>query len=203
MWLYVPYLSAQEQEVSTSGSSSPPTCAPSVGWNGKPMSPRAWRREWKTGSLTRRLSGLTCEPSTLARGAESWISSLRDTRASRSASQASSEGQTTRCTSGRTSSGPCETQGLLFSSPRTCEDTSLMVCGKFSGTFPASGSMRSGTCSARKRRERLTAARGSSCLRLWPTPQARDHRSESSQGRRKSPNLPVAVGGALNPTWVE
>lgn len=37
---------------------------------------RSWSREWKKGTWIQRLSGLTCEPSTVARGVAKWISSL-------------------------------------------------------------------------------------------------------------------------------
>lgn len=99
--------------------------------------------------------------------------------------------------------------------------------------WPSSGSMRSGVCSERKPLERPTcgAAYGSSVptptardasssvrngpnsnpgttltafVRMYPTPNARDHRS--GKGRKEnghSPQLPEVLGGLVNPRWVE
>jgi hypothetical protein len=41
---------------------------------------------------------------------------------------------------------------------------------------------------------------------LWPTPKARDWKDNGkspSEHRRNSPTLPTAIGGQLNPQWVE
>lgn len=51
------------------------------------MRQQSWSLAWKKGSWLRLLSGTTLPPSTADAGLESWISSLRDTRASRSVSQ--------------------------------------------------------------------------------------------------------------------
>jgi hypothetical protein len=63
--------------------------AQSAGSNGKPLPPSTWRRLWKKDSWLKRLSGRTSKPSTAALGVESWITSLRATRASRSLSPGS------------------------------------------------------------------------------------------------------------------
>jgi len=52
------------------------------------MPRRSLERAWKTKPWMKRLSGLTLEPSTAARGVTKWISSLPDTRANRSVSPA-------------------------------------------------------------------------------------------------------------------
>ena len=46
-------------------------------------------------------------------------------------------------------------------------------------------------------------------VKLWPTPASRDYRHPNAQsysercGGTKGEQLPNAVGGSLNPTWVE
>lgn len=64
------------------------------------MQPQFWRLAWKRGVLTPLLSGLTSEPSTLARGVEQWISSLRDSPVNPSPSPASESTKPTNGTSG-------------------------------------------------------------------------------------------------------
>jgi len=100
-WLYVPGLAASNWE----SISQCPTFGASVRWRGKPSPQRSWSRRWSKAHWLRSLSGMTLEPSTAARGVESWISSLRDSPASRSASPADSAVKTTNATSGPTSSG--------------------------------------------------------------------------------------------------
>ena len=103
-WLYLPpdalpepethassaSLSAPARAGSTSGSPSPsPDIVLWAMSSGKPSpQPLSWRG-WKTRPWIRLLSGTTLEPSTAARGAARWTSSLRAIRASRSRSRAS------------------------------------------------------------------------------------------------------------------
>jgi len=77
---------------------------------------------------------------------------------------------------------------------------------EFSETWPRSGSMRSGECSERRTLEPRTSGSG---VGFWPTPAARDFRYPNAKsysargGGRKGEQLPNAVGGPLNPPWVE
>lgn len=48
--------------------------------NTKRMPAKSWLRAWKTKPWMKRLFGRICEPSMAARGADSWIASLRETR---------------------------------------------------------------------------------------------------------------------------
>ena len=93
MWLYIPSNSAPASECLAKA------CAPHASysasstvqfatWSGKPLQPRSLPGLWKREPLIRRLSGLTCLPSTAQRGADAWISSLRASRARTSASPA-------------------------------------------------------------------------------------------------------------------
>jgi len=98
-WLYVPVLA---ESISASNSQCP-AIEPSVTWREKSMRPPSWRLAWKRGILTPYLSGLTSEPSTRDRGVESWISSLRASRASHSVSLVSESTNPTNGISGHRS----------------------------------------------------------------------------------------------------
>jgi hypothetical protein len=69
------------------------------------MPQRLWSREWRRGSWIRLLSGATYSHSTAEYGVASWISSLRATRASRSAAPADVLARAILATSGPTSGG--------------------------------------------------------------------------------------------------
>lgn len=91
MWLYIPSNCApesacSERESVPHSSFSASSTEPFATWSGKPLQPRSLPVLWKREPLIRRLSGLTCSPSTAQRGADSWISSLRASRARTSAS---------------------------------------------------------------------------------------------------------------------
>lgn len=93
MWLYIPssFVPASEcleKAPEPHSSYSASSTAPFATWSGKPLQPANLPRLWKRERLIRRLSGLTCLPSTAQRGADAWISSLRDSRAKTYPSQA-------------------------------------------------------------------------------------------------------------------
>lgn len=74
--------------------------ASSASLRGKLSAVKSWRSEWKKGRWMTRLSGRIFEPSTAARGAASWIASLRDSRANHSPAPARKPALTTRGISG-------------------------------------------------------------------------------------------------------
>ncbi len=85
--------------------------------------------------------------------------------------------------------------------------TFLMESGElglseFSGTFPRSGMMRSGTVYQLPNLVRTTTEIGSG---LWPTPTAHNAKEGAypSEYTRKTPTLSAQAGGKLNPEWVE
>lgn len=131
MWLYIPgmpsttSLSAPEQEVSTSGSGycSAIEYAPFVTVNGKATRRQLSWHGWKKRPWIRRLYGTISAPSTAARGVESWISYLRDTHASRSASPGSVLEKLTRDISGPTCDGLLKRYHHHWSSSRTSQVT--------------------------------------------------------------------------------
>lgn len=91
-WLHVPSTSLASVPVpeASNSDSMPPNPEPElyVTLSGKPTPrPVSWRG-WKTRPWITRLFGTTLPPSTLQRGVDSWISSLRETRASQTASPA-------------------------------------------------------------------------------------------------------------------
>lgn len=186
MWLYVPpSISSPSVQVSAGSTSefqelskdSASRLASSAMWRGKHTRPRYWSSKWKREPWMRRLSGVTLKPSIANRGVEKWISSLVDILASPSPTPESAEEKKTPATYGPTSCGCLSKVGPLFSSPKTCAATSPKVSGKFSGSWPASGSMRNGMCFPLPKRARLTCEKGSSFL---PTPTAASYGSSQN-----------------------
>lgn len=127
-WLYVPNCAPSPSAPGSEDLTSAyvwrcRTLARSATWRGKPLPPRAWSRQWKRGGFIRLLSGLTCEPSTLERGVEAWISSLRATpaRATPLPASGSASLTTAGCWTGPLTSSP--PAGLVISSAKTCRGT--------------------------------------------------------------------------------
>lgn len=126
-WLYIPGTScpsAQASEASNSESCSPSIIAErlvaaSATWRGKPQQPQAWSRRWKQGGFIRRLSGLTCSPSTLDHGVARFISSLRETPARTTALPESALAPTAIASSPPRSAASPRSAGLILSSGRT------------------------------------------------------------------------------------
>lgn len=180
-----------------------PTPAPSVMWRSKPLRPRSFARAWMTRPWLRRLSAPTCEPSTVQRGLERWISSARDTRASRSASPADVLGRMIPGTCGptwRESLENAEQLGLFSrTSPAIYRLGSIPSQASF--TEWVSGLRRE--YSARRRLVRRIAESGCSSSRTvtpdhWPTSTVTDTAYEQSprSGVKGNHNLalPIAVG---------
>lgn len=99
------------------------TLARSVTWRGKQLPPRAWLRRLKRDGFIRLLSGLTCEPLMLARGADAWISSLRATRAKETALPESGSASLTIAGCSIAQSKSLMPAGRVISSARTCRGT--------------------------------------------------------------------------------
>lgn len=166
MWI-VPAPNPESSEASafargTAGSTSLSTSqsnelAQSVMWRGKPRAPGFWRARWKTVAWLPLLSGVTSEPSTLARGVESFISSLRGTHASRSATPETAPGRPTIATSGLTFIECWSKAARHGGSLRTSSVTSRSVSTRFSTTSACRASSPFGTSSARRKLERHIA----------------------------------------------
>lgn len=162
-WLYVPGLEGWSSE---SGSPSEAT-APSVTSSGKPTPrPLSWRG-WKKRPWVALLYGTISQPSTAALGVASWISSLRDSLASRSAQPASSSGSTTSGGYGHSWSESLGKFGPDGSFSKTCLDLFGTDSDPSSVAWPSSGTMQSGACSARTASAPPMNGDGSSS---WATP---------------------------------
>ncbi|GIV82472.1 MAG: hypothetical protein KatS3mg051_1826 [Anaerolineae bacterium] len=202
MWLIPPSLcsaSAPEPADSTSASEwRSEALARSVTLSEKPRQSRYWLRGWGKGGWTRLLYGLTCEPSAAQRGVESWISSLRASRASLTPSPDSAEEQPTTATCGQTSGASSESAALQLSlwrtspasSPTTGEPsdrsfrtwaTELRRCSRQQRLLgrPISGSAFSASHGS-------PASDGTLSERRWPTTTARD---ANRSAHRDSPNV--------------
>ena len=199
-WLFVP-----GAEASNLASSLPdPTRAASLTLRGRPMLPRLLYRAWAMGHSTRLLSGLTLPPSTLDHGVESWIASLRATRASPTARSESRAGPTTTDSLSSRSFESWPSAGLVVCSARTSQGTPT-------DSWTPSSRLWSGWVTALRReylaREkwaRPTIASGSSS---WPTPLARDFKDGTAEvvrnGKVVKDTLGRALGGPPNPPWIE
>jgi len=136
--------------------------------------------------LTCSPSGTTAGPSTVSRGLDLWMSSLRASPASPSQSPGSDGARTTSATDGPTPSGSFVRYDRDTHSWRTsqaCLD--LGISDEFSGTWPRRGSMRSGACWERTTLEPRTEGRDSG---YWPSPMSGTNRTsnKAKYGRETS-----------------
>lgn len=184
MWLHLPpgfSPSSRAWEGLISPSDSPShLLARSATWSGKSIPPSSWQRVCVTEPSIPLLSGLTFAPSTVDRGAESWIASLEVSPA-RTSARPGREPDSLAHDPGYGLSTPASWRksDQESSSSRTSRPSSSGDSTGFSATWPRWGSMRSGACSARPGSGRLTAGKGSS---FWPTPTARDWKDGAATG---------------------
>lgn len=199
-WLYVP-----GQEALNSASGLPdPTRAQSLTLRGKPMLPRLLSRAWAMGHSVRLLSGLTLPPSMLARGVESWIASLRATRASPTARLDDRAVPTTIDSSLSRCCVSLPSAGLIVCSARTSQGTPT-------DSLTPSSLLWSGWATALRReysaRPKLALPMTANGCSLWPTPLARDYKDGTAEvlrnGKVVRDTLGRALGGPPNPPWVE
>lgn len=181
MWLFVPGVpsetscrSAPESEGLSLASCSPSIdwenrAAVSLTWRGKPQQPQVWLRRWKQGGFIRRLSGLTCSPSTLDRGVALFISSLRAIPARTTASPESAPGQTESGFLRPKFAALPPSAGLMLSSARTCRGTPTGRSG------PSSQHWKDWATALRQeysRRPKPATPCGASDCSSWPSPMA-------------------------------
>lgn len=188
-WLFVPV----SEGWNSASQASCPTTEPCASWRGKFMPLRFWSRAWQRASWLRLLSGMTLPPSAATSGVRSLISSLRDSRASRTASRGSGAGSPTSVGSGPTSLASFARYDLGLCSWRTCQG-SLPLAGltPASVIWPRAGSMRSGIASARQTSAHRTS--GSVCS-SWPTATTADADRASGTYARGNQTLVGAVRG--------
>ena len=197
-WIFVPELAGSLLD----SESLSQQLEQSVTWRGKPSAAKSWLRRLKRVDWIRRLSGRISEPSTAARGVVSWISSLRESRASPGASPESSEDRTTSAISETNSSESFARWNPDSCSWRTCQDSSDADCLDSSLNWPNSGSMQTGACSARPRSApRISGVDSSSLL---PTPSATSYGTNKggAAGRtgKERPSLQTMARRGMWPT---
>lgn len=195
MWLYVPDLesspSAPDSEDSSSASESPYPDPELFATSSGKLSPRplSWRG-WRNRPWVELLYGTISRPSTASRGAARWISSLRGSLVSRGAPRGAGRESQTSGGSGRTSSASFGRFNPDGSFSRTLLDLFEGGSSPSSVDWPASGSMRSGVCSARDPWVPPISVRGSSSSRgspwdrnQYPTPSAVPYGTSQNEGR--------------------
>lgn len=202
MWLYVPgtsSASAQASEDLNSASCSPSDIGERMGavyvtWRGKQQQPQAWSRRWKQGGFIRRLSGLTCEPSTLDHGVASFISSLRAIPAKTTALPESGQGQTESDSLPQKSPALPKSAGLILSSARTCR-------GMQTDSLQPSLRHWKGWATALRQeysaRPPLATPCGASDCSSWPSPKASDPEKAGPNMRGSKGDVPLP-GLAVN-----
>lgn len=193
MWLYVPAThcapspSSPGQAASSSESTTPFSALAQdedvswLMWRGKHTPARTWSQRWRKVPWMTLLSGLTSEPSTLARGVEAWIASLGATPASPSAWQAPSWAPTILDTSGPTSPAYSPSASLPSPSSRTSALTCLPASARSPKTFTPWASALRRHCGERRKSALRTAE--SDSLSLLPTPTASVY-GTSNNGQR-------------------
>lgn len=190
-WLYVPGLECSTKGFVLGWSISGSNTALSVTSKGKLMQPRYLSAAWRKEPWIRRLSGLTFAPSTAQRGADSWISSLRDSRASRIPSLESAKAFPTNDGSGPTSSSAFAKLGPASSGWRMCPGSSAQGDSQASfKTWPRSGSMLNGIAFQRRKRVQAKSGNGYS---FWPTARANDSEKRGLISNNSCSGLPAAV----------
>lgn len=192
VWLYLPSSVLPPVEADSMQelpSHSADMLARSATWRTKSAQPRHWSRAWKRNSWMRRLSGLTSSPSTVARGAASWMESLAATRVSRSASQDAGAEPTILATSGPTSPtsfGQLNLDGAFLR-------TSAVICDwdseKSPKSFEAWATALRRHCGERRKSALLTAESASSSSQ-WTTPTKGD-----GDGGQTQPSAARRMGG--------
>ena len=174
-WLYVP---GTEDWSSGFSLSSETPIAPFVTSSGKPTpQPLLWHG-WKRRRWIEHLSGTISRPSTAARSADSWISSLRATRANPSASPERSAAPTTPVICGRTSDGSTKSPEPQSSGSRTSAITCESDSTRYAENYSSWVAKLQQAYSARRKAARRIAASGSSRSpsegTAWTTPCSAD-----------------------------
>lgn len=137
--------------------------------NGKSLHVRYWQRAWRTRSSMKRLSGLTCEPSTASLGMERFIASLPDIPVSPSQGAANTRELETPDISGLTSPGLSGKSSLLMFSLKTSPIIFPLDSRKYDPNYKRWALMLKQESSQRQKWARLIL--GKDCL-FWGTPRA-------------------------------
>ena len=173
MWIYLPphLTSSPSAPASTEPTLDLNSCcemlSQSATLNTKQVSSKSWLRAWKKKTYLQRLFGRISKPSTASLGVESWISSLRATRARASAVLASSSETKTLDISGLISPELFKKLSQNGYLSRTSETTSTSDLSKSEQTYSEWALTLKQEYT--QRRKSASHIRGSGFL-LWPTP---------------------------------
>ena len=180
VWLFVPELA----DLNSDSQSPCPNTELWVTLSGTPSQrPSSWRG-WQTRAWIRLLSGTALQPSTAARGVESWISSLAVSPVSRGAPQDDRQAPATSGGSGLTSHELFVKWNRDSSSWKTSQGYLLAGLDTFSETWPKCGSMRSGAC---YRRPSVVLRTDDGGCSSWPTPNVPNRGVETKQSKGARP----------------
>ena len=141
----------------------------------KPSSKQTWLRRLKKGGWITPLSTRILKPSLHQSFEEKYTESLEDIPVSPSVQRESEKEKKTQDTYGRISESTSGQLDLFGAFSRTSEVTSRWGYGESCPIWKKMVTERSGACSARRKRARLTNASDASSLGGWATPQASDH----------------------------
>lgn len=178
-WLYTPGM-ADSKPPSISYC---PDIAPYVLSNGElTPQPPSWNG-WKKRAWARVLCGMTLPPSTLSRGVDSWISSLRASRASHTAQPGKVFEKVTRATDGLTFSGLSSALCRRSFGRKTSQLSLPGVDIPSSLTWKAWVTELRLESTARQKLARHIFENASLFSAFWPTPNTVDHKG----GSRKNP----------------
>ena len=191
-WLYLP-----EQEGDYSQPSGCLDGEPSATSKTQTTQSKSSKPEFETACSTMPQSGATPEPSTGDPGVDVWISSLRDSRASRSVEQGKDSPNRTKETFGPTpfalleKSGP---DGFYWKMCQGCFPT--LTPDEFSETWPRAGMIVAGI--AYRLPPLAPITRGTGCG-LWPTPTVADSKNtrNSTANRLTTPPTGIHKGDTL------
>jgi len=204
-------------------------------WGGRPSVP--WKKSRTAERCCSDDNGTVCSPCSRSGttyehlreipGVDTWMSSLRVSRVSRSASQESSKEKTTSATSGPIPSGSFARWDRDFACWKTFQVSLLTnTLEPFSGSWPRAGTVFDGIAYQRAPAAPLTRGTGSG---LWATPNAADCQGTTGGGQGRNLRtdvrwttpcaddtgarqkkysqggkaLSMQAGGQLNPPWVE
>lgn len=175
MWYYspsspsVPALADSTSECMTLWADA---LARSFSWNTKSLPAKSWLRVLRTVPWMTRRFGETSTPSMLAHSAESWLASLEDIPASRSALPGSDSEPPTRAISGRQSAESSVSASLIGASSKTWLDTFDSDIGTlFAQT---SNALATGSRKASSRRRKSAPHTEGSGSLSWRSPAAQE-----------------------------
>jgi hypothetical protein len=160
---------------------------------------KSCKRGSKTAISTTRPSGTTRERSTGVLGLDSWMSSLRDSRANHSAERESNSASKTSAISGRIPFASLERSGRNGSFWKMFQGSFVsIISDEYLQTWPRAGLMRDGIVFLHQPSARLTRETG---FGLLPTPTDVSKGGGSSRSGNRIDEIPTLQGMARRGKW--